>query len=352
MFLKNIKNITSFLVKPHPRKEANYQKIFEYPTDQPPPSKASFFIVIRSLKLSPQGFEMHWPDKSKLKLNSKEIFYNFQKSKTDKPKADRPIFFGFLKSYSLKDYLPYNTSILSVEQMFQKQNKLEVSIPHLSGSSDKSSHVISVDLIEVKDNVDKIISDIEAVSSIRFKEAQQRNSIISKETVSLIDVCTGTERIKFPARGLNCLHLGVFDLKVFLSIGFKTRLFICPLCGKNSCLVYIDSKIKEMIEAIEADELLIDSEYNLYKEESEGSVDLNSIFVDGDMTESSFEEVISLEESKESKRRENFVKLSEEDLNCFDQMNFNFPSDISEVNLSEIINLNSNSYIKYLSEIH
>lgn len=59
-------------------------------------------------------------------------------------------------------------------------------------------------------------------------------------------ICPATRKIiKYPVRGVNCVHKDCFDLSGYLSIGCETNQWICPICAKS---VY-------------PDELRIDSQY-------------------------------------------------------------------------------------------
>ena len=88
----------------------------------------------------------------------------------------------------------------------------------------------------------------------------------TKEKISLLDLYTESERIKLPARGINCCHLNVFDLQTFLLLNRKTNKYQCPYCKRYANNLYIDGIILDFInneKNIDVDEILIDKDHNI-----------------------------------------------------------------------------------------
>jgi len=88
----------------------------------------------------------------------------------------------------------------------------------------------------------------------------------TKEKISLLDLYTESERIKIPARGVNCCHLNVFDLQTFLVLNRKTNKYQCPYCKRYANNLYVDGVILDFIQNkknSDVDEILIDKEHNI-----------------------------------------------------------------------------------------
>ena len=88
----------------------------------------------------------------------------------------------------------------------------------------------------------------------------------TKEKISLLDLYTESERIKLPARGINCCHLNVFDLQTFLLLNRKTNKYQCPYCKRYANNLYIDGIILDFInneKNFDVDEILIDKDHNI-----------------------------------------------------------------------------------------
>ena len=73
------------------------------------------------------------------------------------------------------------------------------------------------------------------------------NIFSTKEKINLLDLYTETEKIKLPARGMNCCHLNVFDLTTFLLLNRKTNKYQCPYCKRYANNLYIDGIILDFI---------------------------------------------------------------------------------------------------------
>ena len=79
-------------------------------------------------------------------------------------------------------------------------------------------------------------------------------------------IYTETEKIKLPARGINCCHLNVFDLKTFLILNRKTNKYECPYCKRHSNELYIDGIIMDFLnnkKTSNIQDILIDKDYNI-----------------------------------------------------------------------------------------
>lgn len=243
------------------------------------------FIVFRCLRLDNTGFCFEWPLNTVIKLNKKQVHKinsvvnveHFEKKAVVlswHPKIEE-----YIKGLS-RQYYPYDNNVLQIKDCLndKKDNVIEVYIKKRM-DDDGFNYVLSGELIEVMDERKalervKVISDKKMLTDYMTEVTEKGTNLnvinILKEEVSLIDVYIGEQRIKIPGRGFNCQHLGVFDLNSFINLNKSNRRYRCPICGKNSRLMYIDGVIKDIMEMNkEQIKLIIGSDYTIYSLEKE-----------------------------------------------------------------------------------
>lgn len=234
----------------------------------------NYFITFRCLRLDNTGFCFEWPLNTVIKINNKQVLQipSTVNSNHNEKRSIVLSWYDNIKEYTqqkaLKHY-PYDHNILQTNNILRNgANIIEV---HIKKRKDEDSfnYVLSGELIELFDEESsaekiKVISDKKMLMSY-MTEVTGQSKVVNflEEEVSLIDVYTGSERIQTPSRGFNCQHLGVFDLKTFICLNKKNRKYRCPICGKNSRMLYIDGLIKQMMtEYPEQNKLIISSDYS------------------------------------------------------------------------------------------
>ncbi len=248
-------------------------------------------IIIRCMRLDSNGFSFHWPKMSKISINNKIILDLTQKGYKRK---DRMIALipgkDFNNDNMQKQFLLYDSNIIKNEDFLieKRPNRFEIEIHLNEGEKmEYTNFLISIDLCEIYKEAEPIIDNIPIIFSkneiknILLKNEDENNLLPIKEKVSLLDIYTDTNKIEIPARGVNCCHLNVFDLKTFLVINRKTNKFQCPYCKRYSNDLYIDGIIYNFLknpDSENADEIYIDKKYNIstYEKDNEYISELNN----------------------------------------------------------------------------
>ena len=260
------------------------------------------FILIRCLKFDKKGFSYHWPKQSKIYLNEKLILdFTLRGTK----KQDRMICLvpeDVLLSYDngldnwsrdsgseinenyenfRSENLIYDANIVVIDDYIydKRPNRLEVIVNYIIEENLESTNfAVSIDCCEIIRDPKEIIQKIPIYrEKRRLKELLQKNEdentvnnndILSTllEKINLMDLYTETEKIKLPARGMNCWHLNVFDLRTFLLLNRKTNKYQCPYCKRYSINLYIDGVILDFLnnkKNFDVEEILMDKEHNI-----------------------------------------------------------------------------------------
>ena len=260
------------------------------------------FILIRCLKFDKKGFSYHWPKQSKIYLNEKLILdFTLRGTK----KQDRMICLvpeDVLLSYDngldnwsrdsgseinenyenfRSENLIYDANIVVVDDYIydKRPNRLEVIVNYIIEENLESTNfAVSIDCCEIIRDPKEIIQKIPIYrEKRRLKELLQKNedenTVNNNDTLStllekinLMDLYTETEKIKLPARGMNCWHLNVFDLRTFLLLNRKTNKYQCPYCKRYSINLYIDGVILDFLnnkKNFDVEEILMDKEHNI-----------------------------------------------------------------------------------------
>ena len=260
------------------------------------------FILIRCLKFDKKGFSYHWPKQSKIYLNEKLILdFTLRGAK----KQDRMICLvpeDVLLSYDngldnwsrdsgseinenyenfRSENLIYDANIVVIDDYIydKRPNRLEVIVNYIIEENLESTNfAVSIDCCEIIRDPKEIIQKIPIYrEKRRLKELLQKNedenTVNNNDTLStllekinLMDLYTETEKIKLPARGMNCWHLNVFDLRTFLLLNRKTNKYQCPYCKRYSINLYIDGIILDFLnnkKNFDVEEILMDKEHNI-----------------------------------------------------------------------------------------
>lgn len=298
-------------------------------------------IIVRCMRLDKNGFSFHWPKMSKIYLNEKLIL---DLTKKGSKQRDKMIALISGKDYDNenipKKFFLYDTHIFKNEDYLieQKPNRLQVEI-YISEKEkmEFKNFMISIDLCEIYKEPEPIINNIPIINSkdeikrILSNNEDEGNLFSIKEKISLLDIYTETDRIEMPARGINCCHLSVFDLKTFLVINRKTNKFQCPYCKRYSNDLYIDGVIYKFLKNKENEkikEIFIDKDLNISLDEknSENFLETSNNSNSNDETyktdiiknvekskKNVNNEIIKIKEKKKKRKRQNLIQIIEDD---------------------------------------
>ena len=239
------------------------------------------FIIIRCLKFDKVGFSFHWPKMSKIYINDKLIldFTKKGQKKKDKmivlvPKND------FENSEDKENFgnknLIYDANIVIIDDYIfdKKQNRFEIDVNYSQNECiENTNFAISINYCEILVEPNEIIKkvpiyyDKTTLKELLIKNVDENKNILStKEKIKLLDLYTESEKIKLPARGINCCHLDVFDLKTFLLLNRKTNKYQCPYCKRYANNLYIDGILLNFIndkKNSDVNEILLDIDHNI-----------------------------------------------------------------------------------------
>lgn len=278
-------------------------------------NKEEDFLIIRCLKISSSGYSLDWPKNSQIILNNKTLIEN--SNNVFKKKSKGIAIFSLKKKIGLK-----KTNIFDFKQFIEQKNHLTIS----SRNSDSSIYFISIDTIKSNDSIQDIIKEAKIfneINAIKGLVGINNEIKIASEKIDLIDVYTGINKVKIPVRGINCIHLSIFDLKTFLLFTKKSKKSVCPICNKLTGEVYIDGIIYEKIKKIpNLVGLISDNEYNFIEEiigeeTNEKSIpyirpDVETIIINDDENEDNIKEKTSyyensLSDTEDSKEHSQFL---------------------------------------------
>jgi hypothetical protein len=171
--------------------------------------------------------------------------------------------------------LIYDANIVIIEDYIldKKQNRFEINVNYSQAESiENTNFAISIDcceiLVEPNEIIEKvpIYHDKTVLKELLEKNVDDNNVLSIKEKINLLDLYTESEKIKLPARGINCCHLNVFDLKTFLLLNRKTNKYQCPYCKRYANNLYIDGIILDFINDknnSDVNEILLDIDHNI-----------------------------------------------------------------------------------------
>ena len=238
------------------------------------------FIIIRCLKFDKNGFSFHWPKMSKVYINNKLILDFTQKGQK---KKDKMIVFvskkDLEKNENIENYsnknLIYDANIIIIDDFIfdKKPNRLEINVNYSQNECiENTNFAISINCYEIFVEPNEIIKNIpiyydkKLLKELLTKNVDENNILSTKEKINLLDLYTESEKIKLPARGTNCCHLNVFDLKTFLLLNRKTNKYQCPYCKRYANNLYIDGVILDFINDknnYDVNEILLDIDHNI-----------------------------------------------------------------------------------------
>ena len=238
------------------------------------------FIIIRCLKFDKNGFSFHWPKMSKVYINNKLILDFTQKGQK---KKDKMIVFvskkDLEKNENIENYsnknLIYDANIIIIDDFIfdKKPNRLEINVNYNQNECiENTNFAISINCYEIFVEPNEIIKNIpiyydkKLLKELLTKNVDENNILSTKEKINLLDLYTESEKIKLPARGTNCCHLNVFDLKTFLLLNRKTNKYQCPYCKRYANNLYIDGVILDFINDknnYDVNEILLDIDHNI-----------------------------------------------------------------------------------------
>ena len=152
-------------------------------------------------------------------------------------------------------------------------NRIEIEVNYCQEDNvEHTNFAISIDCCEILREPSEIMKKVPTykekskLKELLTKNEDENNVLSTKEKINLLDLYTESERIKLPARGINCCHLNVFDLETFLLLNRKTNKYQCPYCKRYANNLYIDGIILDFIQDkknYDVDEILIDKEHNI-----------------------------------------------------------------------------------------
>ena len=239
------------------------------------------FIIIRCLRFDKFGFSFHWPKMSKIYINDKLILDFTQKGQKKKDKIIALVSkkdlekCGEIESFGNKNLL-YDANIVIIDDYIfdKRQNRFEINVNYSQTESvENTNFAISINCCEILTEPNEIIKkvpifyDKNIIKDLLMKNMDENidNIFSTKEKINLLDLYTETEKIKLPARGMNCCHLNVFDLTTFLLLNRKTNKYQCPYCKRYANNLYIDGIILDFINDknnLDVDEIILDIEHN------------------------------------------------------------------------------------------
>ena len=272
-----------------------YPKINKIVKDDPE------FIIIRCLRFDKNGFSFHWPKMAKIYLNNKLILDFTQKGSK---KKDRMIALMSKKDFESEDnmnnkILLYDANIVIIDDYIydKRPNRIEIEVNYCQEDNvEHTNFAISIDCCEILREPSEIMKKVPTykekskLKELLTKNEDENNVLSTKEKINLLDLYTESERIKLPARGINCCHLNVFDLETFLLLNRKTNKYQCPYCKRYANNLYIDGIILDFIKNknnFDVDEILIDKDHNilsyLHKSTNEFIENERSYFITGNI---------------------------------------------------------------------
>ena len=238
-------------------------------------------IIIRCLRLDNNGFSFHWPKMSKIYINNKLVLDLTKKGSKHRDKMLTLISEkDFDNEQIRKKYLFYDSNMIKFEDYLieQKPNRLRISLDATEEENyEFKNFIISLDLCEILNTTDSLINSVPIIKNkneikkIIINNESEKNILSLREKISLLDIYTETDKIKIPARGINCCHLNVFDLDTFLIMNRKTNKFQCPYCKRSSNDLYIDGIIYDFIKDSNnenIDEIFLDKDLNISLEDN------------------------------------------------------------------------------------
>ena len=238
-------------------------------------------IIIRCLRLDNNGFSFHWPKMSKIYINNKLVLDLTKKGSKHRDKMLTLISEkDFDNEQIRKKYLFYDSNMIKFEDYLieQKPNRLRISLDATEEENyEFKNFIISLDLCEILNTTDSLINSVPIIKNkneikkIIINNESEKNILSLREKISLLDIYTETDKIKIPARGINCCHLNVFDLETFLIMNRKTNKFQCPYCKRSSNDLYIDGIIYDFIKDSNnenIDEIFLDKDLNISLEDN------------------------------------------------------------------------------------
>ena len=339
-----------------------------YSTFQKKCEDSPMAIVIRCLRFDKNGFSFHWPKMSKIYINDKIILDLTRKGSKQR---DRMIALVPSKDYDKgniqKKFFLYDSNIIKNEEYLieKKPNRFEIDINiNEDEKMEYKNFMVSIDLCEIYKEPEPIMSNIPILNSkkeilnLLINNEGEKSLYSIKEKVRLMDIYTETEKIKIPARGINCCHLNVFDLKTFLVINRKTNKFQCPYCKRYSNDLYIDGIIYDFLKNPENDiydEIYIDKDFNILTNDNqtENNVEPHSSNSNDDTCKTEINKSYGKSKHKTSNsninRHPNLIRIvedeSDKDNSDYDNLhissNFN-NSDNNHVNENDFNNNNCN----------
>jgi hypothetical protein len=280
------------------------------------------FILVRCLRLDSTGYEHHWPMNSSIKINDNKFTRSFYSPKdviTATQRKDHPLCFLIKDIDEVENIHNFNQKfIFKAKDVFdfQKPNKIEIYNDVRENYKDIYSYVISIDYIEICQDVSSviksipIITDINRLKGILQAANSQQQLDVNYEDISLIDIYAGgnnEKRIALPARSLLCQHLSVFDLRTYLHLR-RNKNYSCPFCKRKAVNLYVDGFLKKLIdEKQDLTYLSISKDYRVQPVSSwKIPSSIREKFPQTDTWKSIFEkkgEIINLEEEDEEKEK-------------------------------------------------
>ena len=306
-------------------------------------------IIIRCLRLDKDGFSFHWPKMSKIYINNKIILDLTKKGSKHKDKMITLIKGEDFDNNELKKkFFLYESNIIKTEDFLipEKPNRLQVQVNLNEGEIlEFKSFIISVDLCEILKEADSIIKSVPIIKNkneikkIIINNESENNILSMKEKVSLLDIYTETDKIKLPARGINCCHLNVFDLETFLIMNRKTNKFLCPYCKRNSNDLYIDGVLYDFIKDKNNEnisEILLDKDYNISSED-------NTVpFSDINTNSNSNDETWKTDDKKNIKRTKSNNKITKNIFKKKEKKNNHYLREPKIIHITDDESLNEN----------
>ena len=212
------------------------------------------FIFIRCLKLDEQGYEHHWPLNGSITLNGSKI-KEMKLSKLPlraKPRQDYPYVIYFNENDKLQ-----NVNLLNEEHFIyykklslESINSFQLFNNYSMNDNDVFNYVVSIDLIRIR-TLQEAVNSIQSIDNVT--DLQSLLKIRSDKEIQCIGQDLNfydiyhNKKIAKPTRSINCIHMNVFELEVYLSLQVKNKKFNCPICKQKAVKLYVDKLAENVI---------------------------------------------------------------------------------------------------------
>ena len=257
LFLEEVKNLIRPTIFSYNNNKFS-DLLFEIDIDDFSRYSKNDLFTINCIAIGKNSFINTWPGYFKVIVNGKEVFNISDNDCTWRYYEKRKIKIKINEDKS--DNIIYKFKKKTFSDYFIKgKNNVRLSFQFLSKNI-TTKYVISIDIA-------RILTMKDVMKKIPYGEFKLSNENI-RESIDFIEPLSLSEYISIPGRGINCKHLKCFDIKVLLESSQYQQIYDCPFCKKKVNMLYIDTKMKNLLEQYKGKVIDIDESYkiiNIYK---------------------------------------------------------------------------------------